>query len=697
MREKTPLSGGNGSNVEHISKANFAAARLSFLNSTLAKAKDEGDERESKKSNDGENNNNGEAKREKEEDGTLKEEGKEGEPDTNSASVTTSFGVTNVVTRTSSVTNRAIERESKSVAPSPSVSNCSGVTSSSGVITSFGVTNISDVSSKEGVISSSNGNEAKIKAPIVNGKAVTNGATFSAVNKVKLTRRTSTNSLMTSSTILKGTPKPIVVVKSKQTAPSPPPPALPPKEKPKIPAKPKFILSKKPTAAPRRPSFKGEYANVSAGLAECYNTEADTQNEVIFEVNATRLKETNDEDAVDSYESDVNKDKTRNALDDIRRSLEQSSNSISFSSEEQESSEESLNSASIMSCSSSSSFAETRATVASALIGFNRHDQVARPSTKKKHAPLPPPATIAVELDQEKQQILVEQPIATASTLPSSSSSSSSSPMPPSALRTVKNENGAKPNRVVQFSPDTKTTSQQPTTAPVPYNKWIVNAGVIESSFTGQPIKVAAQAAGTPVTAATTSAIKRQPRVVAPAAAPPMPPIDDEMRKWTEKKKRSKSVPRGSELDELMGSSKAKPRSNIMAMLPASLQERRSSSPPPIRRQSRVELYENDRKKLREKEKGPNNVAVFGSSIARMINRFSSAGRHGGSTPTLNSVSSVESPKRFMDEEHEREIVEREKLSRDDIIQIVNNGCPKSMSLRNGMLANVKLDFWEVE
>ena len=81
--------------------------------------------------------------------------------------------------------------------------------------------------------------------------------------------------------------------------------------------------------------------------------------------------------------------------------------------------------------------------------------------------------------------------------------------MPPSALRNAnKPSGGEKPARVVQFSPDTKTTSTQPTATPVPYNKWIANAGVFESSFTGQPVKVAPTATAP---AAPTATVSRRP------------------------------------------------------------------------------------------------------------------------------------------------------------------------------------------
>ena len=150
--------------------------------------------------------------------------------------------------------------------------------------------------------------------------------------------------------------------------------------------------------------------------------------------------------------------------------------------------------------------------------------------------------------------------------------------------------------------------------------------------------------------------------------------MDDEVRKWTEKKKRSKSAPRGSELDELMGSSKTKPRSKFAAVtatvLPALASaasgERRSVSPPPIRRQSRVELYENDRKRMKEKER-----TTLSGSIAKMINKFSStqfvSRNIAGSTSALDTAVTSSGEIRgggFMDEEHEREIVEREKRGR---------------------------------
>lgn len=183
---------------------------------------------------------------------------------------------------------------------------------------------------------------------------------------------------------------------------------------------------------------------------------------------------------------------------------------------------------------------------------------------------------------------------------------------------------------------------------------------VIESSFTGQPIQMM-----------TRSSLKRSPHNLPPQSQqhqknqqqhllqqhhnghqPPQPqpsqpqqphyppPVmmltsgpgrDDEVRRWTEKKKRSKSVPRGSEIDELMGSSKTKPKTRLFMV--------GSSSPPAIRRQSRVELYEADRR-MQKKNK---------FSFTKLLKQFKN----------VNQVE--ESPaQQFMDEEHGREIIERE-------------------------------------
>lgn len=123
---------------------------------------------------------------------------------------------------------------------------------------------------------------------------------------VKLTRK----SPYVTTSILKGTPKPVVIVKNK-------PPTGLNTAKPKVPEKPKVLLSKSfshnksPVAAPRlnRLNVKNEQKldevvtvsdnstiEVKSVLAECYSAEADVQNEVIFEVNATKKNVKTNED-----------------------------------------------------------------------------------------------------------------------------------------------------------------------------------------------------------------------------------------------------------------------------------------------------------------------------------------------------------------------------------------------------------------
>ena len=258
--------------------------------------------------------------------------------------------------------------------------------------------------------------------------------------------------------------------------------------------------------------------------AECYSTQADAQNEVIFEVNATRVKEEEDEQEMEDEMEDAaavdRQEKNRNALDEIKKSLEASryddgsdgqSNSISSytSSSLSASSATTTVSSSSSSSSASSTFDEARASVASALT-FNRHDAVARPSTKKNKAPKPPTAVAneeekIAETDGKSDSCNSPSAIETTMMTKGEGESCQSTPtMPPSALRNA--NKSERPTRVVQFSPDTKTTSTQPSTAPVPYNKWIASAGVFESSFTGQPVKVAPVASAAP-----TATVSRRP------------------------------------------------------------------------------------------------------------------------------------------------------------------------------------------
>jgi hypothetical protein len=151
--------------------------------------------------------------------------------------------------------------------------------------------------------------------------------------------------------------------------------------------------------------------------------------------------------------------------------------------------------------------------------------------------------------------------------------------------------------RTVQFSPDTVTvkvssntsnsnnsaeSQQQRLHKMISYNRWIgvkpppmggpllppgVNGGpgglnpYLESSFTGQPIAMLP-----PGVVMTGAGGLHHPhphqaggRVKTPVMA--YPPVDDVPRKWTEKKKvkwRSRSTPRSSEIDEIIGSSRTK-------------------------------------------------------------------------------------------------------------------------------------------
>ena len=168
----------------------------------------------------------------------------------------------------------------------------------------------------------------------------------------------------------------------------------------------------------------------------------------------------------------------------------------------------------------------------------------------------------------------------------------------------------------------------------ISYNRWIGHGprtpyGPMESSFTGQPIAM------------------YPPGVISGHQGPlgkktplplyaPVPIIDDEPRKWTEKKNkwRSKSTPRSSEIDEIMGSSKTKSSSRMGIFSP--------SSPQPIKRQSRVEMYESERKGQLKK----------GS-------KFSLKKLFRGSLP--EGMEEITDNKSF-DKEHEREILERQKM-----------------------------------
>ena len=112
----------------------------------------------------------------------------------------------------------------------------------------------------------------------------------------------------------------------------------------------------------------------------------------------------------------------------------------------------------------------------------------------------------------------------------------------------------------------------------------------MESSFTGQPIHVTPNRPPS----------GQQAKKVINYSTPPPSKGEDEVLKWTEKRnKRSKSLPRGSEIDEIMGSSKAKPQGPRFFPIPTvgSVTGATQASP---RRQSRVELYENDRRQQKK-------------------------------------------------------------------------------------------------
>ena len=173
--------------------------------------------------------------------------------------------------------------------------------------------------------------------------------------------------------------------------------------------------------------------------------------------------------------------------------------------------------------------------------------------------------------------------------------------------------------------------------------------------------------------------------------------VDDELRKWTEKKKkRSKSLPRGSEIDEIVGSSKTKSNNsrffpssgyqaahNLMTTVTGGGSNNTSSSSTSIRRHSRVELYENDRKQQRKQAAKFSLKKFFKLGIVGTEMQFPSTNStdtspyHGGNRD--NQV-------QFLDKEHEREIVEREQSkakSRPEIIHPVD--------LQQNMMSNVPL------
>jgi len=305
----------------------------------------------------------------------------------------------------------------------------------------------------------------------------------------------------------------------------------------------------------------------------------------------------------------------------------------------------------------SNSFEENRASIADALQ-FNRHDNVARPSTKRQ-APKPPDSTTD-ELEETEAPPLLEFYESPNETNDDPSNEKAEEiydepevcpePKLAPAIRNSSmkseqcNKNKDSKPRTVQFSPETVTVTV-PSANAVPkmisYNRWMGKSQnpYLESSFTGQPITMYPPGAISPP--------MKKPGV----AYAPAPIVDDGPRKWTEKKNkwRSKSTPRSTEIDEIIGSSKTKTPNRLGIFAP--------SSPQPIKRQSRVEIYESE-KKLQKKGK---------FSLKKL---FKLQG--------VPDAMEDNTDNKFIDKEHEREILERQKVKvRPEIIHpldLLNGG-----------------------
>ena len=328
----------------------------------------------------------------------------------------------------------------------------------------------------------------------------------------------------------------------------------------------------------------------------------------------------------------------------------------------------------------SNSFEEARSSIADALQF--RHENAARPAAKRQ-APKPPEEDEDLEeelLDDEEAQREVEEeeglveeketrstdvglnetPAVGEEDKPAETGEEVKESVEPRLAPAIRNSSmksadscknkDSKP-RSVQFSPETVTVtvpSVQPSPKVISYNRWMHHRPqnpYLESSFTGQPIAMFPPGV---ISHPGPTGKKQTPL---PLYAP-APIIDDEPRKWTEKKNkwRSKSTPRSSEIDEIMGSSKTKSSSRMGIFSP--------SSPQPIKRQSRVEIYESERKGLQQKK-----------------GKFSLKKLFRGSLPEgLEEVSD----NKFIDKEHEREILERQKVKvRPEIIHpldLLNGG-----------------------
>merc|ERR550519_936604 len=332
----------------------------------------------------------------------------------------------------------------------------------------------------------------------------------------------------------------------------------------------------------------------------------------------------------------------------------------------------------------SNSFEEARSSIADALQF--RHESAARP-TAKRQAPKPPEEEeedLEEELLDEEEEAgeqeegsveeketrttdagLNETPAVGEEDKPAETGEEVKECVEPRLAPAIRNSSmksadscknkDSKP-RSVQFSPETVTVtvpSVQPSPKVISYNRWMHHRPqnpYLESSFTGQPIAMFPPGV---ISHPGPGTGKKQTPL--PLYAP-APIIDDEPRKWTEKKNkwRSKSTPRSSEIDEIMGSSKTKSSSRMGIFSP--------SSPQPIKRQSRVEIYESERKGLQQQQQ-------------QKKGKFSLKKLFRGSLPEgLEEVSD----NKFIDKEHEREILERQKVKvRPEIIHpldLLNGG-----------------------
>ena len=451
-------------------------------------------------------------------------------------------------------------------------------------------------------------------------------------------------------------------------------------------------------------------SNASSTFAECYTVNADVKNAIILDVciNEDSTFDENSEKEKDKESEEeipyapklpkVQQNFNQIALDAIRKSL---ANKLSVQEELTNKDDEDVERiiskpplSKTSSNSSSSTFEANRASVANAL-GFNRQDKVLRPSTKRQ-APRPPPSptnfsNILDTSSSDPEKVEEAEPLPkTKEVVTSTPTAPKAIPEPPppppepltpivinttpkpSIKSSIKRESSPSLNKnrespivkSVQFSPETVTMTlpvPEPDLQPISYNRWISrdphgSPAIVESSFTGQPIAVQTPRPHV-------SHLNKKPVIQACNNSDP-----DEIRKWTEKKKgsRSKSLPRGgSEIDEILGSSKTKPPSRLFPGLVTS-QPVSATATKPVHRQSRVELYENDRKRMRQNSKFSSIKKLFklGSNpnLSMAESNAAVATASQASAVTANRRNSISSNEvKFMDKEHEREILERER------------------------------------